>query len=78
MNTKADTLSSLHSLDQRPPSPDPILPPALFTCLIQWAMDERISIAIREEPAPLGGPEGHTYVPSTLLLSLMDCVYSSQ
>ncbi len=68
-NHKADALSRFHAPDQ-PSDPDPILPPALIVSPIQWDITERILDATHTEPAPQGGPEGKTYVPSSLRLSL--------
>ncbi len=64
-NIKADSLSRIHSPDE-PSSPEPILPPVVLVSPIQWALQEQIRVATLTEPAPLGGPEGKTYVPSSL------------
>jgi len=63
-NCKADALSRLYSLESHS-QPEPIIPPALIVSPIQWNISENISVATLTEPAPLGGPEGKTYVPTS-------------
>ncbi len=56
--------------------PETILPPALFVSPIEWSLDEDIRQATLTDPAPPGGPEGKTYVPTALRLSLLDSLHS--
>ncbi|KAK3531960.1 hypothetical protein QTP86_002242 [Hemibagrus guttatus] len=42
-----------------PEEPEPILPPDLFVCPITLSLDNDIRAAIKEEPAPPGGPDDH-------------------
>ncbi|KAK3564218.1 hypothetical protein QTP86_011202 [Hemibagrus guttatus] len=74
-NTKADTLSRIHSPDAMPEEPEPILPPDL--CPITWLKVDNIRAATEEEPALPGGPDGKAYVPTSLRLSLLDSVHVS-
>ncbi|KAK3512021.1 hypothetical protein QTP70_027617 [Hemibagrus guttatus] len=76
-NTKADTLSRIHSPDPMPEEPEPILPPDLFVCPITWSLDDDIRAATEEEPALPGGPDDKVYVPTSLRLSLLDSVHAS-
>ncbi len=69
-NVKADSLSHIHQPDS-PSAPKPILPPAIIVSPIQWELDEQICIATLTEPAPLGGPEGKTYTPASIRLTLL-------
>ncbi len=73
-NCKADTLSRVHSPDS-PTEPEPILPPALIVNPIIWNIDQDIRAATLTEPAPLGGPEGKTFVPVSIRQSLLDSVH---
>ncbi len=73
-NPKADALSRLHAPDQ-PSEPEPILPPALIVSPIQWELTKRICDTTRTEPAPQGGPEGKTYMPSSQHLTILDSVH---
>ncbi len=75
-NVKADSLSRLHPPDC-PTTPEPILPPAIIVSPIQWDLDEQIRLATLVEPAPLGGPEGRTYVPASLRLTLLGSLHAS-
>ncbi len=75
-NVKADSLSRIHAPD-KPSSPEPILPPAVLVSPIRWALDEKIHIAFITEPAPLGGPEGKTYVPTSLRTTLLGSLHAS-
>ncbi len=68
-------LSRLHSLDL-PSDPKPIFPPALIVSPIVWNIHEEIRAAILIEPAPLGGPEGKTFVPQSQLQSFLGSVHS--
>ncbi|KAL0161838.1 hypothetical protein M9458_041234, partial [Cirrhinus mrigala] len=76
-NTKADALSRIHSPDPPTEQPEPVFPPAVFVCPIQWPLDEEIAQATLKEPAPPGGPEGKTYVPTSLRLTLLDSAHTS-
>ncbi|KAL0186689.1 hypothetical protein M9458_018359, partial [Cirrhinus mrigala] len=76
-NLKADALSRLHQPDPAPEEPEPILPPAVFMCPIQWDLDDQIRAATISEPAPPGGPEGKCYVPTTIRLTLLDSFHTS-
>ncbi len=76
-NLKADALSRLHQPDPSPDCPEPILSPTVFVCPIEWALDDQIRAATLDEPAPLGGPEGKSFVPTALRLALLDSVHSS-
>ena len=76
-NVKADSLSRLHQPDIVSSTPESILPPAMIVSPIQWSLDDHIADATRTEPAPPGGPEGRTYVPTRLRLSLMDSIHTS-
>ncbi len=73
-NCKADALSRLHS-PESPSEPEPIIPPALIVSPIQWDITENIRVATLTEPAPLGGPEGKTYVPTSQRQSLLGSVH---
>ncbi len=73
-NPKADSLSQLHAPDQ-PSEPEPILPPALIVSPVQWELTKHIRDATHTEPAPQGGPEGKTYVPSSQRLTLLGSVH---
>ncbi|KAK3511981.1 hypothetical protein QTP70_027651 [Hemibagrus guttatus] len=75
--TPADALSRIHSPDPMPEEPEPILSPDLFVCPITLSLDNDIRAAIKEEPAPPGGPDGIAYVPTSLRLSLLDSVHAS-
>ncbi|KAL0185316.1 hypothetical protein M9458_021013, partial [Cirrhinus mrigala] len=57
-------LPRLHSPDTTA-KPETILPPALIVSPIQWDISEDIRAATITEPAPLGGLEGSTYVPTS-------------
>ncbi len=74
-NCKADALSRLHSTDA-PSDPEPILPPALIVSPILWNIDEDIRAATQTEPAPPGGSEGRTFVPSSQRQSLLGSVHN--
>lgn len=76
-NVKADSLSRLYQPESTISKPEPILPPAMLVGPIQWSLDDHIAEAIRVDPAPPGGPEGWTFVPSRLRLFLMDSVHTS-
>ncbi len=76
-NLKADALSRLHQPDPFPECPEPILSPTVFVCPIEWALDDQIRAATLDEPAPLGGPEGKSFVPTALRLAPLDSVHSS-
>ncbi len=73
-NCKADTLSRLYSPDS-PVDPEPILPPALIVNPILWNIDKDIQAATLTEPAPLGGPEGKLFVPSSQRQALLGLVH---
>ncbi len=73
-NCKADALSRVHSPDS-PTEPEPIPPPALIVNPIIWNIDQDIRAATLTEPAPLGGPEGKTFVPVSIRQSLLDSVH---
>ncbi len=73
-NCKADALSRLHSPDA-PFEPEPILPPALIVSPIQWNINKDIRAATLTEPAPLGGPKGKMYVPTSKRQSLLGSVH---
>ncbi len=75
-NVKADSLSRIHAPD-KPSSPEPILPPAVLVSPSRWALDEQIHIASITEPAPLGGPECKTYVPTSLRTTLQGSLHAS-
>ncbi len=72
-NCKADALSRLHS-PESPSEPEPIFP-ALIVSPIQWDISENIRVATLTEPAPLGGPEGKTYVPTSQRQPLLGSVH---
>ncbi len=76
-NLKADALSRLHQPDPSGDCPEPILSPTVFVCPIEGALDDQIRAATLDEPAPLGGPEGKSFVPTALRLALLDSVHSS-
>ncbi|KAK3516125.1 hypothetical protein QTP70_005370 [Hemibagrus guttatus] len=76
-NTKVDAFSRIYSPDPMPEEPEPILSPDLFVCPITWSLDDDISAATKEEPAPPGGPDGKAYMPTSLRLSLLDSVHAS-
>ncbi len=73
-NCKADALSWVHSPDS-PTEPEPILPPALIVSPIIWDIDQDIRAATLTEPAPLGGPEGKTFIPVSIRRSFLDSVH---
>ncbi len=73
-NVKANSLSRIHSPDV-PTEPESILPPAIVVSPIQWDLRECICTTTRTEPAPLGGPEGKTYVPASQRQTLMGSVH---
>ncbi len=73
-NCKADALSRVHSPNS-PTEPEPILPPALIVNPIIWNIDQDIRATTLTEPAPLGGPEGKTFVPVSIQQSLLDSVH---
>ncbi len=75
-NVKADSLSRIHTPEE-PPTPEPILPPAVIVSPIQWALEEQIRVATLSEPAPPGGPKGNTYVPTTLRSTLLGSLHAS-
>ncbi len=75
-NVKVDSLSRMHAPDE-PSSPEPILPPSVLVSSIQWALGEQIRIASITEPALLGGPEGKTYVPTSLRSTLLASLHAS-
>ncbi len=72
-NCKADALSRVHSPNS-PTKPKPIFPPALIVNPIIWNIDQDIRAATLTEPAPLGGPEGKTFIPVSIQQSLLDSV----
>lgn len=76
-NSHADALSHLHQPLQDNTAPETILPPALIISPFKWFLDKDIRQATLTEPAPLGGPEGSTYVSSNLRLTLLDSLHSS-
>lgn len=71
----ADALSRIYSPDS-PTGPEPILPPVLIVNPIVWNIDEDIRAAILAKPAPLGGPEGKTFVPPSQRQSLLGSVHN--
>ncbi len=71
-NSRADALSCLSKPSQDSTAPEAILPLALFVSPIEWSLDENIRQATLTEPAPPGGPEEKTFVPTSLRLSLLD------
>ncbi len=73
-NVKANSLLRIHSPDV-PTEPESILPPAIVVSPIQWDLRECICTTTRREPAPLGGPEGKTYVPASQRQTLMGSVH---
>ncbi len=73
-NCKADALSRQFSPDC-PADPEPILPPALIVNPIVWNIDKDIQAATLSEPAPLGGPEGKLFVPSSQRQPLLGLVH---
>ncbi len=75
-NIKADSLSHIHSPDEAPASA-PILPPALIVSSIQWDQEDQICVATLSEPAPPGGPEGKTSIPSSLRTTLLSLLHAS-
>ncbi len=75
-NIKADSLSRLHAPEE-PSTPEPILPPAMLVSPIQWALEEQIRVPTLSEQAPPGGPEGKTYVPTTLRSTLLGSTHAS-
>ncbi len=64
----------LHSPDA-PFEPEPILPPAIIVSPIQWNIDREIQAATLTEPAPLGGPKGKIYVPTSQRQSFLSSVH---
>lgn len=77
LQTWMQELKSWHHPGPDATPPEPILPPTVRVRPIQWCLDDQISTAIHSEPALLGGPEGLTYVSSSLHLSLMDSLHTS-
>lgn len=76
-NTGADALSRIHQPDQERTHPETILPLAIIVSPIQWFIEEEFRQATLTEPALPGGPEGKTYIPAALRLSLLDSIHSS-
>ncbi len=77
LKTPEPMRSRLSKPSQDSTAPEAILPPALFVSPIEWSLDEDIRQATLTEPAPPGGPEGKTFVPTPLRLSLLDSLHSS-
>ncbi len=73
-NCKADALSRLHSLNT-PSDHEPILPPALIVSPIIWNIDEEFSATTLTEPAPMGGPEGKAFAPTSRRQSFLGSVH---
>lgn len=61
-NTRADTLSRLHALEETPEEPEPILPTRLFVNPIQWDLDEMLRERAQQQPIPPACPPGKVYV----------------
>ncbi len=76
-NSRVVSLFRLSKPLQDTTAPKTILPPALFISPIEWSLNEDIRQATLTEPALPGGPEGKTYVPTSLRLSLLDSLHSS-
>ncbi len=49
----------------------------MFVCPIEWVLDDQSRAATLEEPAPPGGPERRSYVPTALHLTLLDALHTS-
>ncbi len=75
--SRADALSRLSKPSQDSTAPEAILPPALFISPIECSLNEDIWHTTLTEPAPPGGPEGKTFVPTSIRLSLLDSLHSS-
>ncbi len=75
-NVKADSLSRVHAPEE-PSTSEPILPPAILVSPFQWALEEQIRVTTISEQAPPGGPEGRTYVPTSLRSTLLGSVHAS-
>ncbi len=75
-NIKVESLSRIHAPEE-PSTPEQILPPAVLVSPIQRALEEQIRVATLSEPAPLGGPEGKTYVPTSLRSTLLGSLHAS-
>ncbi len=63
--------------DPSPESSEPILSPTVCVCPIEGALDDQIPAATPEELALPGGPEGRSYVPTALRLTLLDSIHTS-
>ncbi len=61
----------------KPSSPEPILSPAVLVSPIRWALDEKICINSVTKPVALGGPEGKTYVSTSLRTTLLGSLHAS-
>lgn len=75
-NIKADSLSCIHAPEE-PSTPEPRLPPAVLISPIQCDLNEQICLATMAEPAPLGGPEGKIYMPTSLRTTLLGSLHAS-
>lgn len=51
-NTRADTLSRLHALEETPEEPEPMLPTKLFVIPIQGDLDEILREQSQQQPIP--------------------------
>ncbi len=71
-----DSLSRIHAPDE-PSSPEPMLTPAVLVSTIRWALEEQIRITSNTKPARLGGPEGKTYMPTSLRTTLLGSLHAS-
>ncbi len=75
-NVKADSLSRIHAPEE-PSTPEPTLPLAILISPIQWALEEQIRVATFSKLAPPGGPDGKTYVPTSLWSTLLGSIHAS-
>lgn len=76
-NTRADTLSHLHALEEPPEEPEPILPPKLFVNPIQWDLDEMLREQAQQLPIPPACLPEKTFVFEDHRKALISQVHSS-
>ncbi|KAL2086105.1 hypothetical protein ACEWY4_017164 [Coilia grayii] len=76
-NVVADALSRVQGGADTPKSIEPILPTHLIVSPIQWALDDRITQAITQEPAPPETPAHRLYVPTGLRQEVLATLHTS-
>ena len=76
-NIQADALSRIHDAPECVEEPEGILPSRLIAAPIIWALDEHITQAQVDDPAPPGTPANKTYIPATLRDQVMESTHNS-